>query len=118
MCSRIKIINQNNVGSLSKYTCGLYVLEFNNVFLEFDKYELLSFKKHVSIINKKYWDSQIDSCNSIISRKIPLVTRQKNLFLIFNKTEFNALKFLLFGKDCIELDDLTCKLSKNHLFLN
>ena len=118
MCNKIKIINQNNVGSLSKCTCGLYVLEFNNVFLEFDKYELLSFKKYVSIINKEYWDSQIDSCNKTISRKIPLLTRQKNLFLIFNKTEFNALKFLLFGKDCIELDDLTNKLSKDYLFLN
>ena len=39
-------------------------------------------------------------------------------FLIFNKVEFNALKFLLFGKDCIELDDLTLKLSKDHIFLN
>jgi len=25
---------------------------------------------------------------------------------------------LLFGEHCIELDDLTCKLSKDHLFLN
>tara|TARA_B100000579_G_scaffold425952_1_gene432447 strand:- start:821 stop:1177 length:357 start_codon:yes stop_codon:yes gene_type:complete len=118
MCNKIKIIHQTNVGSLSKCTCGLYVLQFNNVFLEFDKYELLSFKKYVSITNNEYWDSQIDSCNSTISRKIPLLTRQKNLFLIFNKTEFNALKFLLFGKDCIELEDLTRKLSKDHLFLN
>ena len=118
MCKKIKIINQTNVGSLSKCTCGVYVLQFNNVFLEFDKYELLSFKKYISIINNEYWDSQIDSCNKTISRKIPLLTRQKNLFLIFNKTEFNALKFLLFGKDCIELDDLTNKLSKDHLFLN
>ena len=118
MCNKIKIINQTHVGSLSKCTCGLYVLQFNNVFLEFDNYELLSFKKYISIINNEYWDSQIDSLNSTISRKIPLLTRQKNLFLIFNKTEFNALKFLLFGKDCIELDDLTNKLSKDHLFLN
>ena len=118
MCNKIKIINQTNVGSLSKCTCGIYVLQFNNVFLEFDKYQLLSFKKYISIINNEYWDSQIDSHNSTISRKIPLLTRQKNLFLIFNKSEFNALKFLLFGKDCIELDDLTNKLSKDHIFLN
>ena len=118
MCNKIKIINHTNVGSLSKCTCGIYVLQFNNVFLEFDKYELLSFKKYISIINNEYWDSQIDSHNSTISRKIPLLTRQKNLFLIFNKSEFNALKFLLFGKDCIELDDLTNKLSKDHIFLN
>ena len=44
MCNKIKIINQTSVGSLSKCSCGLYVLQFNNVFLEFDKYELLSFK--------------------------------------------------------------------------
>ncbi len=118
MCNKIKIINQTNVGSLSKCSCGLYVLQFNNVFLEFDKYELLSFKKYISFINTEYWDSQIDLCNCTVSRKIPIMTRQKNLFLIFNKSEFNALKFLLFGKDCIELDDLTCKLSKDHLFLN
>ena len=118
MCNKIKIINQTNVGFLSKCSCGLYVLQFNNVFLEFDKYELLSFKKYISFINTEYLDSQIDSCNCEFSRKIPIITRQKNLFLIFNKSEFNALKFLLFGKDCIELDDLTCKLSKDHLFLN
>ena len=118
MCNKIKIINQTNVGSLSKCTCGIYVLQFNNVFLEFDKYELLSFKKYISIINNEYWDSQIDSCNKTISRKIPLLTRQKNLFLIFNKAEFNALKFLLFGKDFTEFDELTNKLSKDHLFLN
>ena len=47
-----------------------------------------------------------------------ILTRQKNLFLIFNKSEFNALKFLLFGEHCIELDDLTSKISKDHLFLN
>ncbi len=118
MCSKIKIINQTNLGSLTKCECGLYVLQFNNVFLEFNKDELLSFKKYISIINNEYWDSQIDSHNSTISRKIPLLTRQKNLFLIFNKSEFNALKFLLFGKVCIELDDLTNKLSKDHIFLN
>ena len=118
MCNKIKIINQTSVGSLSKCSCGLYVLQFNNVFLEFDKYELLSFKKYISFINTEYWDSQIDSCNSTVSRKIPIITRQKNLFLIFNKSEFNALKYLLFGEDCIELDDLTCKLSKDYLFLN
>ena len=44
MCNKIKIINQTNVGFLSKCSCGLYVLQFNNVFLEFDKNELLSFK--------------------------------------------------------------------------
>ena len=118
MCNKIKIINQTNVGSLSRCKCGLYVLKFNNVFLELDKDELVSFKKNISIINIEYWDSQIDSCNCTVSRKIPIMTRQKNLFLIFNKSEFNALKFLLFGKDCIELDDLTCKLSKDPLFLN
>ena len=118
MCNKIKIINQTNVGSLSKCSCGLYVLQFNIVFIEFDKYELLSFKKYISIINTEYWDYQIDSYNCTFSRKIPIMTRQKNLFLIFNKSEFNALKFLLFGKDCIELDDLTFKLSKDYLFLN
>jgi len=118
MCNKIKIINQTSVGSLSKCSCELYVLQFNNVFLEFDKYELLSFKKYISFINTEYWDSQIDSCNCTVSRKIPILTRQKNLFLIFNKSEFNALKFLLFGEHCIELDDLTCKISKDHLFLN
>ena len=118
MCNKIKIINQTNVGSLSKCSCGLYVLQFNNVFIEFEKYELLSFKKYISIINTEYWDYQIDSYNCTFSRKIPIMTRQKNLFLIFNKSEFNALKFLLFGKDCIELDDLTFKLSKDYLFLN
>ena len=118
MCNKIKIINQTNVGSLSKCMCGLYVLQFNNVFLEFDKNELLSFKKYISIINTEYWDFQIHSCNCTISRKITILTRQKNLFLIFNKSEFNTLKYLLFGKDCIELDNLTYKLSKDHLFLN
>ena len=49
MCSKIKIINQTNLGSLTKCECGLYVLQFNNVFLEFNKDELLSFKKHISI---------------------------------------------------------------------
>ena len=33
MCNKIKIINQTSVGSLSKCSCGLYVLQFNNVSL-------------------------------------------------------------------------------------
>ena len=74
--------------------------------------------KNIYPLLPEYWDSQIDSCNCTVSRKIPILTRQKNLFLIFNKSEFNALKFLLFGEHCIELDDLTRKISKDHLFLN
>ena len=39
-------------------------------------------------------------------------------YAVKDKEKFNALKYLLFGEDCIELDDLTCKLSKDYLFLN
>ena len=80
MCNKIKIINQTNVGSLSKCKCGLYVLQFNNVFLEFDKYELLSFKKYISIINTEYWYSQIDSCNCTVPRKYQLRQDKKTYF--------------------------------------
>ncbi|GER58417.1 DUF6686 family protein [Patiriisocius marinus] len=94
MCHQIKIIAKNTNGELSICeNCKVYHLTFNNLYIEFDFEEMLSFKNFVIGIEVDYWETKYN-CMSM-KRKIPIQTQQSNLVMIFNRQELASLRDLL-----------------------
>lgn len=109
MCHKnIKIISSIKEGSLIKCQCGSYTFKFNNIIFEFTEYELRSFKKYLMKINVDYWENQC-ICNISTCRKIPIITSQGNLLLIFNRLEFEKIKKIIFPNKKSNFDLLTHK---------
>lgn len=94
MCHRVKTIAKNCDGSLSFCeSCNIYHLTFNNLYIEFTPKEMKSFQKFVSEIEIDYWETKYE--RSVMKRKIPINTLQRNLSMIFNKQEIQSLKNLI-----------------------
>ena len=109
MCHKdIKIISSIKEGSLINCECGSYTFKFNNIIFEFTENELKSFKKYLMKINVDYWEKQC-ICNISTCRKIPIITSQGNLLLIFNRLEFEKIKKIIFPNKKSNFDLLNHK---------
>ena len=95
MCHTIKTLKTNSFGNISICKdCGVYNINFTNIYLELTEQELILFRDYISKIDIDYW---LCKYNSIpLKRKIVVLTTQKNISLLFDKTEFNAFKDLVF----------------------
>lgn len=117
MCHQIKTIAKNCNGQLSFCeSCKVYHLTFNNIYIEFTKKQLKIFKKHINNIEIEYWETKHDRV--VIDRKIPILTMQQNLTMVFNRQELQSLKDLIF-LDTKQPDDYLSILDVDYtLFLN
>lgn len=98
MCQNFKIISSIKNGELSICnSSNIYNLTFNNVFFQFDKNQLLQFRKYVANIDVDYWLNCYSGTTK--KRKIPITTLHQNLILIFNLEEIEDLKLLLLLKE-------------------
>lgn len=117
MCNRIKTLSRVVNGSLSICKkCNIYHLEFNNIYIEFNKKELKQFKKYLLTIKIDYWEDKL-SCSKL-KKKILIPSTQRNLILMFDRQEIKSLKSLFFSQvnDSIELlciDDIDYTLILN-----
>ena len=95
MCHNIMTLTKNNHGQLAHCSnCRIYQLHFNNIYLEFNQRELVTFQKFVVEIDTEYWNA---CCSRAFDkRKIPIQTSQQNLVLMFDQQELSALKDLIF----------------------
>jgi hypothetical protein len=94
MCQKLKIISSVKNGELSICEgCNNYSLTFNNIIFQFNKNQLLQFRKYVSRIDIDYW-LKYSACKNE-KRKIPIQTSINNLILVFDFFEINELKKLL-----------------------
>lgn len=97
MCKNSKIISSTKNGELLLCNgCKRYGLTFNNIFLQFNKKELKKFKNHINNIDVDYWLDFYAQSTKI--RKIPVSTKQYNIWIFFTEEEFGELKSLLFVK--------------------
>ena len=71
----------------------IYSLTFNNLFFQFNEYQLLQFREYLNQIDIQYW-LNCYAC-SIRKRKIPITTPNQTLVLFFNEDEMQDLKALL-----------------------
>lgn len=94
MCrEHIQVLSKVKSGELSFCTqCGVYHLEFNNIYLEFNEGEFQQFKDYVEDIEVDYWEHRY-ACAKV-KRKIPIPSMQSNLVLMFKRQEINELKVL------------------------
>ena len=98
MCQNSKIISSVKNGELAICKgCKNYALTYNNVYFQFDKNQLLQFRKYVANIDVDYWQDYY-ACTTK-KRKIPVTTLHQNLILIFSLEEIEDLKVLLLLKD-------------------
>lgn len=98
MCQNSKIISSIKNGELSVCnSCKTYALTFNNIYFQFDKNQLLQFRKYIAHIDVDYWQN-FYACTTQ-KRKIPITTLHQNLILIFSLEEIEDLKILLMLKD-------------------
>jgi hypothetical protein len=98
MCHNSKIISSVNNGELSICkVCKVYSLTYNNLYFQFDKEQLLQFKKYVNRIDINYWLEYY--WNTTRKRKIPITTPNQGLVLFFNEEEIADLKTLLLLKN-------------------
>ena len=96
MCHNIKIIAKVKSGQLFMCSqCQTYHLEFNNIYLEFNKKEFEQFKSYILEIEMDYWECKY--ARSKIKRKIPIPSIQSNLVLMFKRQEIKELRVLLSG---------------------
>jgi len=117
MCHQIKTIAKNCNGQLSFCECcKIYHLTFNNIYIELTKNELKSFQNYVSGIDIEYWECKYELM--LIKRKIVINTLQTNLSILFNRSELDSFKELLFQNTKKPNDNL-CVLDIDYtLFLN
>lgn len=97
MCKNSKIISSTKNGELLLCNgCKRYGLTFNNIFLQFNKKELKKFKNHINNIDVDYWLDFYAQSTKI--RKIPVSTKQYNIWIFFTEEEFEELKLILLLK--------------------
>lgn len=95
MCSTIQLLLQTKNGSISKCTkCEMYQLIYGQFTFEFTERELGNFSVFLTEIDISYWENRYD--HRMIKRKIPIPTRQENLFIMLDREEFRELRRLLF----------------------
>jgi hypothetical protein len=117
MCHSIKTISKVKNGELTICQgCKMYHLAFNNIYFEFNREQLLKFRKHIAEIKPDDWEKSYANIKG--SRKIPIQTLHENLYLIFNKQELKELNSLLaintrFKHQIIDLDDIDYPLILN-----
>lgn len=80
------------------------------------KEDLEVFKRYISEIDVDYWETKYDAMP--IKRKIVVSTIQNNLSLLFDRSEFDAFKNLLYLKTKTVKDNLTVLDIDYTLFLN
>lgn len=73
--------------------CGLYHLEFGNLYFNFTEEELQTFRKYVNSIDGEYYNTR--NQHSSNNRKIMLPTKLKGIHLAMHLEELNELKMLL-----------------------
>lgn len=97
MCTHTITLSKNINGQLAHcQPQKVYQLHFNNLFLEFTRAELESFKRYVATIDVNFWEACPDRV--ALSRKIPIPTLQGNLVLMFNQQELCSLKDIIFER--------------------
>lgn len=117
MCHSIKTISKVKNGELTICkNCNMYHLSFNNIYFEFNRKQLLKFRKHIAKINPDNWEKSYSNIKG--SRKIPIQTLHQNLYLIFNRQELQELNTLLaietkFKQQLIDIDDIDYPLILN-----
>lgn len=99
MCvNKVNIISKVKSGQLSFCSaCGIYHLEFNNIYLEFNQEEFDHFKMYIIGIEVEYWEHKYN-CTKM-KRKIPIPTVQDKLLLVFNSFEIKELQLLFSGNN-------------------
>ena len=94
MCHKIKTISKVKRGEITYCSsCGMYHLSFNNIYFEFNRKQLLKFRKHIAEIDADIWEKSYANIRG--NRKIPVQTLHQSLYLIFNKEELIELRALL-----------------------
>ena len=117
MCHRIKIIAKNCNGQLSFCKCcKMYHLTFVNIYIELTPEEMVTLQNYISNLDAEYWEEKYDRIP--IERKIVVNTLQSNLAILFNKSELNSFKNLLFTKTKKPYDKLEVLDIDYTLFLN
>lgn len=117
MCNTIKVISKVENGEITKCTaCKIYHLSFYNIYFEFNKKQLIKFRKHIAEIDPNYWEKSHSNIRG--TRKIPIQTLHQNLYLIFNKQELKELNNLLaintyYKQQIIAIDDIDYPLILN-----
>ncbi len=95
MCKNITSIIKTRAGILYKCNeCDLFHLVYKNILLEFTEKEFESFRSYLEFLEAKHTEKGHEYTSK---HKIPIPTLQQNLFLLFNKQEFEDLKKLVFG---------------------
>lgn len=118
MCHKTEVLSQTKNGLLvSCPSYGIYHLTFGHFYLELTEKELVHFRTFINEIDVEYWDNKY--CSSTVKRKIPIPTQQLNLYLMFNRTELEELKSLVFYKErpknthLLQVDDVDYDFIKN-----
>ena len=97
MCQNSKIISSSSNGELTVCrVCEIYSLTYNNLFFQFDKEQLLQFRKYIQHIDINYWLDFYSQTTK--KRKIPISTPNEGLVLFFNEEEIADLKSLMLLK--------------------
>lgn len=98
MCQNSRIISTVKNGELAVCDgCKNYALTYNNVYFQFDKHQLLEFRKYIANIDVAYWLEYY--AHTTKHRKIPVTTLHQNLVLVFSLEKIEELKILLLLKE-------------------
>ncbi len=117
MCHQIKTIAKNCNGQLSYCeNCKVYHLTFSNIYIELTQKEMKSFQDYIAGVDIEYWECKYDTMP--IKRKIVVNTLQSNLSILFNRSELNSFKELLFQNTKKPNDNLNVLDIDYTLFLN
>lgn len=101
MCQSIKVLSTVKSGELSFCeNCRLFHLVFNNLFFAVTAEELERLKSYIDGLEVSYWEHKY-ACSKM-RRKIPLLTTQGNLVIMFNRQEVTELRTLLSYNDIDE----------------
>jgi len=101
MCHSLKTLAKVKSGELSFCeTCGIYHLEFNNIYCELNTIHFEKLKIYLLEIDIDYWEQKYAYTN--IKRKIPVTTVCQNIVLMFNRQEIEELKALFYTIDKFE----------------
>lgn len=94
MCQGIKLISKVKSGELTFCeTCKIYHLEFNNLFFELSTTSLKKLETFLLEIDIDYWEK--NDVHFGCRRKIPVISLNQNLVLMFNRYEIEELKTLV-----------------------
>ncbi len=111
------VIRKNKFGQLSYCKdCGLFHLTFSNILIELSEIELRAFHIVVKEIDIEYWNN--NSINQNCIRIFPINTSQKNLVLVFDYHELEALRELVMvsnikRKEFISFSDIDYDINLN-----